>query len=317
MGGKSSQKTVQNQTQSPWAPAQPLLKEGLNRAMELFKSGELTPSPYGNRLATESPWTVDARQMMANQALAGSPTVPGSINAYNSFVNGDPYRDLQAVEDQALARAVPAAAGYFENSGMLNSSAAARGIGEAAAGAIAPLKFGAWSDERNRALSALGMAPMMADLPYSDATKLAAVGMSEDARKQAELSEQVRQYYETEDNDYENLARLSSIGLGFGGAGGSTAGRSTAGEDPGAMGTIGSIAQIAATVLPLFFMSDRRLKENIRKVGEIDTSTTVPVYTYNYKGDPEPHIGVMADEVPKDKVATHPSGYKMVNYGAL
>ncbi len=58
--------------------------------------------------------------------------------------------------------------------------------------------------------------------------------------------------------------------------------------------TTSDIASIA--MLALMF-SDERLKENVRKVGKTDQG--LPVYTYNYKGNPETHMGVMAQDVEK------------------
>ena len=62
--------------------------------------------------------------------------------------------------------------------------------------------------------------------------------------------------------------------------------------------------------------SDRRLKTNIVKVG--DDPRGFGIYEYDIFGRRE--RGVMAQEVEKiipDAVMEHPSGYKMVNYGAL
>lgn len=67
-----------------------------------------------------------------------------------------------------------------------------------------------------------------------------------------------------------------------------------------------------------FLMSDRRLKENIKRIGT--HASGLPLYSYDYVWG-EPSIGVMADEVEKvrpDAVYRgHPSGFAMVNYGAL
>lgn len=320
MGGKGSQKQTVNQVQSPWGPAQPLLQAGLDEAMQLYRAGQLTPTPYGNRLAEESPYSQIARNGMAAQAMLGNPAVKAAMPAYTNMLNADPYAELGAVEDQALARAVPAAAGYFENSGMMNSSLAGRGIGEAAAGAIAPIKFGAYNDAQNRRLSALGMAPAMADLNYNDARMLTAAGAMDDARRQAEKDANVAAYYEAADAPYQNLQRLSSIGLGFGGAGGSMSGSQKAWEDQGAMGTIGSIMQTVGPLLAMFAMSDRRLKTDIKKVGMTDTRKgKVPLYEFKYKDDPSGQVyrGVMADEVHEDAVVHLPDGHKAVNYGVL
>ncbi len=63
-------------------------------------------------------------------------------------------------------------------------------------------------------------------------------------------------------------------------------------------------------------MSDRRLKSNIKRIGT--SPLGIGVYEYDIFG--ERQTGVMADELEQVKpeaVLTHPSGYKMVNYGAL
>jgi hypothetical protein len=60
-----------------------------------------------------------------------------------------------------------------------------------------------------------------------------------------------------------------------------------------------------------------RAKENIQPVGKLDDGQKV--YAYNYKGDPTPEIGLLAQEVEKvrpDAVATGPDGLKRVDYGA-
>lgn len=96
----------------------------------------------------------------------------------------------------------------------------------------------------------------------------------------------------------------------LGGAGHNT---QTQTDDGGAgmMGTLGTMAMAAA-----MFFSDRRLKSDIALVGVHPTG--IGVYEYDKFGHRE--RGVMADEVELVKpeaVATHPSGYKMVNYGML
>jgi len=67
---------------------------------------------------------------------------------------------------------------------------------------------------------------------------------------------------------------------------------------------IGSIASA--------FASDRRLKENIKAVGKTFDGQTV--YSYNYKGDPQTRIGLIAQEVAKH----HPDAvHKVGGYGAV
>lgn len=71
---------------------------------------------------------------------------------------------------------------------------------------------------------------------------------------------------------------------------------------------IGKVASAAAA------FSDRRLKENVRAVGKTFDGQTV--YSYNYKGEPQTRMGLIAQDVEKH----HPhavgsrEGYKTVNY---
>jgi hypothetical protein len=97
------------------------------------------------------------------------------------------------------------------------------------------------------------------------------------------------------------LLGLAGLGLGLGSLG--TGGGATLGGS--ALSSLGSF-------LPMLF-SDRRLKEGISKIGDMADGT--PIYRYRFKGDPRWQVGLMADEVDPAAVHTHPSGFKMVDYG--
>ena len=73
------------------------------------------------------------------------------------------------------------------------------------------------------------------------------------------------------------------------------------------MGGLGQAAGAAS------MFCDRRLKTNIKRVGEF---LGFPFYTYDYIWG-EKAAGVMADEVNKEAVSTHSSGFKMVDYSKL
>jgi hypothetical protein len=63
-----------------------------------------------------------------------------------------------------------------------------------------------------------------------------------------------------------------------------------------------------------YFMSDRRTKENIKRVGTTDGG--LPVYTFNYIGDMTTQMGVMAQDVEKvdPKAVREFGGIKHVDY---
>lgn len=61
--------------------------------------------------------------------------------------------------------------------------------------------------------------------------------------------------------------------------------------------------------------SDRRLKEDVQRVGRLDNG--LPVYAYRMIGSPVTEIGLMADEVEQKfpgAVHQRPNGFKMVDY---
>lgn len=64
--------------------------------------------------------------------------------------------------------------------------------------------------------------------------------------------------------------------------------------------------------------SDRRLKEDIERVGTLPSG--IPIYSFRYIGTPTTHIGVMADEVLPiipEAVSKDDRGYYMVDYSRL
>jgi hypothetical protein len=62
------------------------------------------------------------------------------------------------------------------------------------------------------------------------------------------------------------------------------------------------------------FISDRRLKRDIRKVA--DDPRGFGWYAFRYLWSDTPQVGVMADEVPH-AAFTLPSGFMMVDYARL
>lgn len=78
---------------------------------------------------------------------------------------------------------------------------------------------------------------------------------------------------------------------------------------------MGALGGLFGGITSMFKFSDERLKENVKEIGE--TKSGQPIYTYNYKGDDEPQMGVMAQETPKEAVAFHPSGFMMVDYSKV
>jgi len=78
----------------------------------------------------------------------------------------------------------------------------------------------------------------------------------------------------------------------------------------------GQLLSAGAQLGSAFMFSDRRLKSNIKRIGEHEIG--VGIYSYTMIGFPQ--IGVIAQEVAlvrPDLVKRHANGYLMVNYGSL
>lgn len=89
-------------------------------------------------------------------------------------------------------------------------------------------------------------------------------------------------------------------------------GGGSSGSSQGGVGSsLGGIASLAGV------LSDRRAKENIKRVGKTDGG--LPIYTYNYKGHVGKHMGVMAQELEKvnPSAVTEINGLKHVNYAMV
>ncbi len=84
---------------------------------------------------------------------------------------------------------------------------------------------------------------------------------------------------------------------------------------------LGGLSGLGAAALGGWAMSDRRLKEDVSKVGRLDDGTKL--YSFRYKdgmADGAARLGVMADEVGNKHphaVTETADGYKAVNYSAL
>jgi hypothetical protein len=101
------------------------------------------------------------------------------------------------------------------------------------------------------------------------------------------------------------------------GTGGLLGGYTSNSQTPSTGSTIANLAGTALSMIP-FLPSDERLKTDIKKVGQTDGG--LPIYTYKYKGDDTPQMGVMAQEVEKKQPeALGPliGGYRTVKYAEV
>jgi len=197
--------TVKN-VNDPWKPIQGSLKNAAKEAGNLFNSGGF------GQVAGFGDASNLSQSMIMNQA--GQPGLTPMASGTLSGMMDPSYQSdrLDAVKNNVLGSAIPAAVSMFSGSGMTNSSQAMDTVGRAATQAVAPYEYQAAQDSQNRAMQAAGMAPAMDQAGYMPAQMIGAVGGAQDAMSQS-LMDQEKMNYQ---------GYLNSI-MGLGGMGGTGA----------------------------------------------------------------------------------------------
>lgn len=307
--GTSSTTTQRN---DPYGPSQPYINQGLADAGALYEAGGFRIDPYMGDLVAD-------RDPLSNAAYNASGGVgAGGLNSANMAQGSlaramDPnvrsqYTD-QLVQN-TIDRIMPGINSSFAGSGMSGSGLHAQNLASGVSSGVAGVLDNAWQQGENRALQAAGMVPGINNAAYGAVNFLDTMGRGNQQQNQAEINAAVLQDQQAQTADLNAIQDYLALTSGVGGMFGVQSSRQS--QSPGLLGMLGFGLQAA----PLMF-SDRRLKENVKKVGKTDDGLNV--YTYNYKGNPLRHMGVMAQEVEKVKPGAvgEIGGFKAVDYGAL
>lgn len=308
---------------TPWSGQQPFLTTGFDQAQNILNSDQ--PQYYpGSTVAPQSGLTTQAYGMMqgaANNPLQGQASQQVSNTLNGNYLNGNPYLDAQF---QAGTRQI----GNTYNNLVNGQTAAFSGAGRYGSGMQAFAQNQAnqtlgdnlnnlyantygqnYTNERANQVNAVGQAAGLEGQAINNANALGTAGSSLDAFNQNLVNADVNKYNYNQNLPQNKLANYMGIIQGnYGGQSATTvptSGSNTFGQVLGGLGTVASIAGA---------FSDRRLKEDIKKIGTADNG--LAIYSYKYIGQPTTQLGFMADEVEK----LHPEavgevhGFKTLNY---
>lgn len=295
----SSSTTTQNNR--PYEPAQPLIDEGLRDAQNLYQSGGFEVNPYqGDLVAGFDP----LRQGAYNAA--------GGVTAGNMSSIGQGQDALRAAMDPTVPDAVkqnviqgilPSINSTFAGSGMTGSDLHQQNVVQGLSSGLADVE----DQYQRRAMSAAGMMPGLTNAANGQFDWLNNVGSGMQDHQQNLINADVLRDQQGQTVEMDALRNYLALSTGAGSQFGVQT--STTSQSAGPFGILGAGLQM----LP--FLSDRRVKEDIRRVGETDGG--LPIYTYRYKGGDTYHMGVMAQDVEAvnpDAVADLPNGLKAVYY---
>lgn len=326
MGGSSGGSTNTVQKSDPWSGEQPYLTQGMQAASDWYNGS--TPSYYpGSTVAPQSSNTTNAYNMMADQVtnnpLQAASTGQVKSTLDGSYLNGNPYMDA---EFQAGTRAIDnnynamvngqtsgAEAGGRYGSGMqaFQKNQADQTLGDNLNNLYANTYGANYTQERQNQVNAVGQAGAVQDQGITNANALGTVGSAQDQYAQSLTDANVNKWNYNQNLGYNKLANYMGL---INGNYGSSSTTSTPTSGTNMFGNIVGAGMAGLGAYGAF--SDRRLKEDVKRIGFADNG--LPIYSFRYKDTSQTVIGFMADEVEElhpEAVMAHPSGFKMVDYG--
>lgn len=298
----SSSTTTQNN--SPYAPAQPLIDQGLRDAGQMYDDGGFVVRPYeGNIVAGYDPLRQSAYNSAGGVTAGNLAAIGASRDALTNAM--DPTVP-DAVRSNVIEGIMPSINSTFAGSGMTGSSLHAQNLAKGLSSGLANVE----DQYQRRSMAAAGMMPGMTNAANGAVSWLDGIGGGMQSHQQNTINADVLRDQQMQTAESDALRDYLSLVTGAGSQFGVQS--ATTSQSAGPLGILGAGLQ----VLP--FLSDRRAKEDVRRVGQTDEG--LPVYVYRYKGGSRYHMGVMADEVEAvnpSAVTTRPDGLKAVYYSEV
>jgi hypothetical protein len=293
-------KTTKTKSESqPWAPAQPILTGAGQGILDMVNKAQ----PGQDALLAQLNGIIPGLAAKAGDTSmlnGGTSYINGTLGG--KYLNSNPY--TTALAKQAGNDALNSINGSFSTAGRTgsfdNKAAAAKGVSQAENAIL----FQNYQNERNLQNQAASLLPAYQSSQFAGYQPL--LGAMQLAGTLP----------------YAGANALGNIGGLYGGYGTQT------GTQPGGWGNaLGGILGAGLSgwasggFAPIAGISDRRLKTNIKKVGE--AADGLGIYDWNWKADPNgPTVrGVIADEVERLRPWAHIPNFKGdyagVNYAAL
>jgi hypothetical protein len=321
-GGGTTQTTVENR--DPWSQQQPFLKTGFEEAQRIYDSTQ--PSYYSDpTVAGFNPTQQLAQAAGTQRAIGGSPVLQSAQGEAFKSLQGDYLREgnpylgnvMSNIENTVLPRIDSrfSGAGRGRGSGIAQATAA-----QAATTALAPFAFNSYNQERGRMGAAMAMAPNLAQADYNDINALSAIGSQQQVQAQQEINADIMRHNFEQNREANKLAQYMQL-IGNPGYGGTAQGTTTGTQPGGRGGSIGGLMSGAGSLIggtaTMMGKSDRRLKRNIIRLGEL--ASGLPYYLFKYLWSEEWHVGVMAQEAMNifPDAVVEVDGYLAVDYARI
>jgi Chaperone of endosialidase len=349
MGGSSqtTQTTNQSQATNPWAPTIAPLTGIASNVSGLIPNAAPSATETGafNTLATNAaagnPFA-PALSNFATSLLQGggansfAPAVSSNFGAYNAALA--PYLDrnytdptsnpqLANVLSTIRSDTTNSVNGMFAGAGRdlsgLNVQTLARGIAQGEAQPLlnqyntnVGVQRGAQDAAYGAGNTSTGLLSGLNQTALANQGQGAAAGNAALAAQNYGPTQELSVAQMQRGLPLQNYANLEQLLTPLAGLGGTSSGNSTTTgtQTANPWQTAISAAIAAAALGSKFATSDARVKENKVEVGRLHDG--LPVYAFNYIGDPTPRIGLLAQDVEKVRpdAVTEVGGVKAVDY---
>lgn len=285
--GQKTNRSSTKTTMPGWLqdPAKDLVSQASQYAMENQQFPGMTP------------YQQQALERQGQMAMEGGGVYGDAQKQFRSTVNGEnlkgnPYLQTQidgALGDMSRAYSLTAKpqmeasmvrSGSFGNQGLQQMQMEQqRQLQETMARTAGDMRFNNYGMERQAQINATNNAAQFDQGRYADTDRLYQAGATQQNQALNELQFPMQQY--------QSLANILNPMQGI------YAGKNTVATEMTPQGA----QQGLGAILNLMKLSDRRAKEDIKRVGKTDDGLNI--YTYKYKGLPTTEMGVMAQEVQK------------------
>ncbi|MGL4526769.1 MAG: tail fiber domain-containing protein [Aestuariivirga sp.] len=297
------QKQTSTSRADPWAPTQPGLQQIIGDAASLYKSGGFGVKPFAGDWTAARTADTTAGQAGLRGLIPGMASRAGGAADYVASIAGP--QNFDQIKANTIADIMPSINSSFAGSGMTGSTLHQQNLAKGLAAGLGGVEVAA----RDQSMRAAGMVPGMNDAAMNPYRAQMAMGQDQQAYDQSVIDANMRKDLMGQTGGMSALQQYAQLLSGLGGQFGTQT--NTQRSNMGLGGLLGLGLQAA----PLF--SDRRLKDDIRRIGTADNG--LPIYAYRYKGGKTVHIGVMADEALEafPEAVSESHGMLLVDYGRV
>jgi hypothetical protein len=326
MGGGSSKGGGQTQksetTSKPPEWAQPLFEKSAADAMKLYNSDAGFHYYPGSTVADQSDQTKAALDSIATTGGTGvtnaGQTDLDRMASGADVLEGNPY--WRASLDNLMSESAAKNASMFSGAGRYGSGANQAVLAKTSGNLLTDALNSQFAQGKANQFQAISTLDNRANTSLQNqfATNAAqlAGGQVRDVQAQKVLADDVARFMSEDQRDWTKLGALQAAAAGAAGNYGTQS--QTQAMSGGGAGASSGLGLAGSFLTKGPGKSDRRLKENIERVGT--AANGLPLYAFDYIGKPGRYVGVMAQDVlnhTPSAVVMEADGYYAVHYDVL